>query len=183
MKNLIIAKRYAKALFNLAKEENKIEQYGEELAGLVLIFETNPELANVIQSPLFPEASRKAIFSSIISSANLTPIMTSLMNILIEKNRVVHIAEIKDYYMALIDEHANVARAKISAAVEMDEKAIHDVAKALQKLTGKKIVVDFQQDPELIGGLVTRIGDLVLDGSVRTQLFNIRETMKRGELG
>lgn len=183
MKNLIIAKRYAKALFNLAQEEGKIEQYGEELAALVQLFEANPELAAVIQSPLYPEAARKTIFTSVVASANPTPIMTSLMNLLIEKGRVAHLAEIKDYYMALIDEHANVARAKISAAVEMDEKAIQDVAKALQKLTGKKIVVDFEQDQQLIGGLVARIGDLVLDGSVRTQLFNIRETMKRGELG
>ncbi len=183
MKNLIIAKRYAKALFNLAREEGKIEQYGEELAGLVQLFDANPELAVVIQSPLYPEAARKAIFASIVSSASLTPIMTSLMNLLIEKNRMANLSEIKDYYMGLIDEHANVARAKISAAVELDEKVIQDVAATLQKLTGKKIVVDFQQDAGLIGGLVARIGDLVLDGSVRTQLFNIRETLKRGELG
>jgi len=183
VKNLIIAKRYAKALFNLAREEGKIEQYGEELAGLVQLFDTNPELANVIQSPLYPEAAREAIFASIATSANLTPIMKSLMNLLIEKKRVVNLAEIKDYYMGLIDEHANVARAKISAAVELDEKAVQQVAASLEKLTGKKIVVDLHQDPELIGGLVARIGDLVLDGSVRTQLFNIRETLKRGELG
>ena len=182
MKNLIIAKRYAKALFNLAREEAKVEQYGEELAGLVQLFEANPELAGIIQSPLHPEAARKAIFASIISSANLTPIMTSLVNLLIEKNRVANLVEINEYYLGLVDEHANVARAKISAAVELDEKVIQDIAATLQKLTGKKIVVDFQQDTGLIGGLVARIGDLVLDGSVRTQLFNIRETLKRGEL-
>jgi F-type H+-transporting ATPase subunit delta len=183
VKNLIIAKRYAKALFNLAREEGKVEAYGEELAGLVQLFDANPELAGVIQSPLYPEAARKAIFTSIVTSANLTPIMKSLVNLLIEKNRVTNLGEIKDYYMGLIDEHANVARAKITAAVGLDEKVIGQVAASLEKLTGKKIAVDFQQDPALIGGLVARIGDLVLDGSVRTQLFNIRETLKRGELG
>jgi F-type H+-transporting ATPase subunit delta len=183
VKNLIIAKRYAKALFNLAKEEAKIEQYGEELAGLVQIFESSPELADAIQSPLYPEAARKAIFASIAASVSLTPIMKSLVNLLIEKNRVISLGEISEYYKGLIDEHGNVARAKVSAAVPLTDTVVQEIASTLEKMTGKKIVVEFQQDPELIGGVVARIGDLVLDGSVRTQLFNIRETLKRGELG
>jgi F-type H+-transporting ATPase subunit delta len=183
VKNLIIAKRYAKALFNLAHEEGRIEQYREELAGIVDLFEANPNLASVLQSPLYPEAARKAIMASVVTSANLSPILASLMNLLIEKNRIAHLAGIKDYYLGLIDDHANVARAKITAAVELDAQVIQEISAALEKMTGKKIVVDFEQNAELIGGLVARIGDLVLDGSVRTQLFNIRETMKRGELG
>jgi F-type H+-transporting ATPase subunit delta len=183
VKNLIIAKRYAKALFSLAKEEAKIEQYGEELAGLVRLFETTPELADAIQNPLYPEAARKSIFASIAASAGLTPIMKSLVNLLIERNRVVSLGEISEYYSGLIDEHANVARAKVSAAVPLEDKVVQEIALSLEKMTGKKIVVEFQADPELIGGVVARIGDLVLDGSVRTQLFNLRETLKRGELG
>jgi F-type H+-transporting ATPase subunit delta len=183
VKNLIIAKRYAKALFHLAKQEGKIEQYGEELTGLVQIFESTPELADAIQSPLYPEAARKSIFVSIAASVGLTPIMKSLVNLLIEKNRVTNLGEISEYYRGLIDEHANVARAKVSAAVPLSDTVVQEIASTLEKMTGKKIVVEFQQDPELIGGVVARIGDLVLDGSVRTQLFNIRETLKRGELG
>jgi F-type H+-transporting ATPase subunit delta len=183
VKNLIIAKRYAKALFNLAKEEAKVEQYGQELAGLVQVFEASPELFDAIQSPLYPEAARKSILESIAGSVGLTPIMKSLVSMLIEKNRVANLGEISEYYKGLIDEDANVARAKVSAAVPLEDNVIREIAATLEKMTGKKIVVEFQQDPELIGGVVARIGDLVLDGSVRTQLFNIRETLKRGELG
>jgi F-type H+-transporting ATPase subunit delta len=183
VKNLIIAKRYAKALFNLAQEEAKIDQYGEELAGLVRLFETTPELADAIQNPLYPEATRKSIFASIAASAGLTPIMKSLVNLLIEKHRLVNLGEISEYYSGLIDEHANVARAQVRAAVPLEDKVVQEIALSLEKMTGKKIVVEFQADPELIGGVVARIGDLVLDGSVRTQLFNLRETLKRGELG
>ena len=99
MKNLIIAKRYAKALFNLAREDGKIEQYGEELAGLVQLFEADPELADAIQSPSYPEAARKVDFCvALAASVSLTPIMKSLVNLLIEKNRVSNLGEINEYY-------------------------------------------------------------------------------------
>jgi F-type H+-transporting ATPase subunit delta len=107
----------------------------------------------------------------------------SFLTLLIEKNRVGHLQDIRDYYYRLIDEHSNVARAKVSAASHLDESAIAEISQSLEKIVGKKIIVDFETDPELIGGVVARIGDLVLDGSVKTQLYNIKETLKRGELG
>jgi F-type H+-transporting ATPase subunit delta len=94
-----------------------------------------------------------------------------------------NLAEIAEYYDKLIDEHNNVARAKVKAATVLDEGSIQSIAQALEKITGKKVAVEFQQDPTLIGGVVAQIGDLVLDGSVRRQLLNLKETMKRGALG
>jgi len=183
VKNLIIAKRYAKALFNLAKAEKKIEQYGDELDGMDRLLDEIPELANAIQSPLYPEAARKSIFATLAEKVGSTPIMKSLFNLLIEKNRVIHLKDINTYYKALIDENANVARAQLTTAVELDDAAVAEIAQTLEKMTGKKIIVELQHDPDLIGGVVARIGDLVLDGSVRTQLLNIKESLKRGELG
>lgn len=182
MKNLVIAKRYAKALFNLAREEAKIDQYGNELAGLVRMFAEIGDLANAIQSPLYPEAARKAIFANLAERLGSSPTIKSFINLLIEKNRVLHLSDILDYYQRLIDEHANVARAQVSAAVALDDKILQDIAVALGTLTGKKVAVEFHQEPGLIGGVVARIGDLVLDGSVRTQLYNFKESQKRGEL-
>jgi F-type H+-transporting ATPase subunit delta len=109
--------------------------------------------------------------------------MKSLFNLLIEKNRVIHLKDINTFYKALIDENANVARAQLTTAVELDDAAVGEIAQTLEKMTGKKIIVELQHDPDLIGGVVARIGDLVLDGSVRTQLLNIKESLKRGELG
>jgi F-type H+-transporting ATPase subunit delta len=183
VRNLVIAKRYAKALFNLAKDEGQIDQYGQELDGFVQLLNSLPDLTNAIQNPLYPEGARKDVFNSIADKAGLTPIMKSFVNLLITKNRVGNLAEIKEYYSRLIDENANIARADLTAAVELDEQAIGDIARSLEKMTGKKVVVHFQQDPSLIGGLVARIGDLVLDGSIRSQLLGIKESLKRGELG
>jgi F-type H+-transporting ATPase subunit delta len=183
VKNLIIAKRYAKALFNLAEGDGKVEQYGQELDGFVRLSGELPELANAIQNPLYPEAARKSVFHAIAHGAGLSPILNSFINLLIEKKRVQNVGEIAEYYHKLIDEYANVARAQITAATQLDENVIQEIAQTLEKMTGKHVVVEFQQDAGLIGGVVAKIGDTVLDGSVKRQLLNFKETMKRGALG
>lgn len=183
MRNLVIAKRYAKALFNLALEEGQVEQYGQELDYLVRLLVELPDLADAVQNPLYPEAARKNVFRAVADKAETTPIMKSFINLLVEKRRVQHLGDISEYYHKLIDEHANIARARIKAATPLDDQAIQQIASSLEKMTGKKVAVEFEQDPELIGGVLAQIGDLVLDGSVRRQLLNIKESLKRGELG
>jgi F-type H+-transporting ATPase subunit delta len=183
VKNLIIAKRYAKALFNLAQDDDKVEQYGQELDGFVRLLGELPDLANAMQNPLYAEAARKAVFRSIAEKVGLSPIIMSFINLLIEKKRVQNIAEIAEFYHRLIDAHANIARAQIKAATELNEDVVQEIAQTLEKMTGKHVVVEFQQDSSLIGGIVAKIGDVVLDGSVRRQLLTFKETMKRGALG
>jgi F-type H+-transporting ATPase subunit delta len=183
VKNLVIAKRYAKALFNLAQEDGKVERYGEELDGFVRLLGELPDLANAIQNPLYTEAARKLVFQTVADKIGLSAILKSFINLLIEKKRVQNVAEIAEYYHKLIDEHANIARARIKAATQLDEGVVQEIAQTLEKMTGKKVLVEFQQDSSLIGGVVAQIGDLVLDGSVKRQLIHFKETMKRGALG
>jgi F-type H+-transporting ATPase subunit delta len=183
VKNLIIAKRYSRALFNLAEEEMAIEQYGSELDDFNAILKQLPDLGNALRNPLYPEATKKTIFQSVASSMELSPVMKSFLNLLIEKGRIQNLPDIGDYYHRLIDEHSNIARAKVMAAVELDEMDLRDIAATLEKKVGKKIVVEFQRDPSLLGGVFAQIGDFVLDGSVRRQLLNFKESLKRGAVG
>ncbi|MCE5244422.1 MAG: ATP synthase F1 subunit delta [Syntrophobacteraceae bacterium] len=182
MKNLVIAKRYAKALFNLALDGGWVGQYGRELDDFVRLLKDFPELAEAIQNPLYPETTRKELFFAVADKADTSPILRSFISLLIEKKRVQHLDEIAEYYHRLIDEHSNVARAQIKAATELDDDIIQDISHTLENMTGKRIVVEFQQDPSLIGGVVAQIGDLVLDGSVKRQLLNFKESLKRGVL-
>jgi F-type H+-transporting ATPase subunit delta len=183
VRNLVIAKRYAKALFNLALAGGTIEQFGQELDDFVKLLRELPDLADGIQNPLYPDAVKKKLFVTVAEKTGLTPIMKNFIDLLIAKKRVEYLADISEYYHKLTDENANVARAQLKAATQLDEKAIQEIAKTLEKMTGKKIVVEFQEDPSLIGGVVAQIGDLVLDGSVRRQLLGFKETLKRGALG
>jgi F-type H+-transporting ATPase subunit delta len=183
VRNQVIAKRYSKALFSLAQDGGWVGQYGKELDDFVQLLKDNPELADAVQNPLFPEATRKSLFKSVVDRTEMSPVVRSFINLLLEKKRVQHLGEIAEYYHKLIDEHSNVARAQIKAATQLDEQVIQEIAQTLENMTGKRIVVEFEQDPSLIGGVVARIGDLVLDGSVKRQLINFKESMKRGMLG
>lgn len=183
MKNLVIAKRYAKALFTIARDGKAVEPYGEALAGFRGMLQQFPELGDSVSNPFYPEDARKRVFESIAAKMELDPIVKQFINLLIEKGRIGSFGDICDYYHKLVDEHLNIARAEVTAAVKLDDNAIKTISKTLAKMTGKKVMVNFEQDPALIGGVIARIGDLVIDGSVRTQLQNIKESLKRGELG
>lgn len=183
MKNLVIAKRYSRALFNLAEEDKAIERYGDELDGFNQLMAEVPDLGGALRNPLYPEATKIKIFNKVTKKMKLSPVMKSFFTLLITKNRVQHLPEIKDYYHILIDEHSNIARAKVRAAVELGEDDLGQIAATLEKKIGKKIVVEFEQDPSLLGGVYAQIGDFVLDGSVRRQLLNFKESLKRGAVG
>jgi F-type H+-transporting ATPase subunit delta len=119
----------------------------------------------------------------VAAQLELSPIMKSFINLLIEKKRIQYLPDILDYYDTLIDEHSNIARAKVKAAVKLNEADLDEIAASLEKKIGKKIVVEFQQDQTLLGGVFAQVGDFVLDGSVRRQLLNFKESLKRGAVG
>jgi len=113
----------------------------------------------------------------------LAPVRKGFLTLLVEKGRIQYLPDIGDYYHKLMDEYSNIARAKVKAAVELGEGDLEQIAATLEKRIGKKIVVEFERDPSLLGGVFAQIGDFVLDGSVRKQLLNFKESLKRGAVG
>lgn len=181
MKNLAIARRYAKALLLIGKQDGQTEQYRRELEGVANIMAKQKELANTVANPLYNLEERKKVFQGIISKLKLSKVMSSFLMLLFEKGRVSFIISINDFFQKLADELKGVARASLVSAIELPAETIEKIRSALSKKTGKEIALEVKQDPGLIGGIVTKIGDLVLDGSIKTQLLNMRESLKRGE--
>jgi F-type H+-transporting ATPase subunit delta len=107
--------------------------------------------------------------------------MKSFLLLLFDKGRIGFIDSINDFYQKLADELNGIARASLVSATPLSEDTVEKIRAALSQKTSKKIILEVEQDPELIGGIVTKIGDLVWDGSIKTQLSNMRETLKRGE--
>jgi F-type H+-transporting ATPase subunit delta len=107
--------------------------------------------------------------------------MKSFLLLLFDKGRIGFIDSIDDFYQKLADDLKGIARASLLSATELSEDTVEKIRTALSKKTNKEIILAVEQDPELIGGIVTQIGDLVWDGSIKTQLSNMRETLKRGE--
>jgi F-type H+-transporting ATPase subunit delta len=183
VKNQVIAKRYSRALFNLAQEAKAVEQYGTELDGFSEVLQDMPDLENALRNPLYPEAVKRALILKVTDQLDLSPVVKSFLKLLVEKRRMQHLPEIAEYYHKLIDDYSNIARAKVKAAVRLGGGEIKEIAAALEKKIGKKIVVEFEQDSSLIGGVFAQVGDVVLDGSVKRQLLNFKESLKRGAVG
>ena len=181
MKNLAIARRYAKALLLIGKEDGQTETYREELKAFSDLIEREGNLSQAITNPLYDAAARKNVLNAVLEKLSLSKVMNAFLLLLFDKGRVGFLVNINDFYQKLADELKGVARASLVSATELSSETIEKIRSSLSQKTGKDIVLECGQDSSLIGGIVTRIGDLVLDGSIKTQLLNMRESLKRGE--
>ncbi len=181
MKNLAVARRYAKALLLIGKENGQADAYREELDGFATLVADNPGLKQALENPLYDTADRKRVLHTIIEKIEMSDVMKSFLSLLFDKGRIGFLDSVNDFYQKLADELKGIARASVVSASDLTPATIDQIRKALSQMTGKDIKLEVDQDPSLIGGIVSRIGDLVLDGSIKTQLLNMRETLKRGE--
>ena len=181
MKNLAIARRYAKALLLIGKEDGQAEAYRQELVSLSELLEKEMELERVISNPLYDISSRRKLLEIVIGKLDLSRVTISFIMFLFDKGRIGFIRNISDYYEKLADELKGVARAELISATDLSTGAVDKIRRSISDMIGKEVILDAKQDPGIIGGVVTRIGDLVLDGSIKTQLLNMKESLKRGE--
>jgi F-type H+-transporting ATPase subunit delta len=176
-----ISRRYAKALFSLGEGDGQYVQYGKNLEEFALFCKENDEFFRVISSRLFPVEDREKILEDILKKSNLTEMVSNFLKLLIDKSRIGAISEISEYYSKLTDEISNITRAEIFTAKPLQKDALSNLEKALSSLVSKEVKTEVKEDKALIGGLLVKIGDLVLDGSVRAQLEGLKESLKRGE--
>ena len=176
----IVAKRYAKALVRIGQEDEQYEQYGRELLSFGEVLEASVELQAVMENPIYDKEQKKALFHALNAGLKLSPVLTHFILLLIDKRRLGYFMEIMTCYDRLADEVAGRVRARVASAVPLPEPAIQAIRKRLESMTGKTVIVTVQEDPGLIGGVVTQIGDIIYDGSIRTQLAGITETLMKG---
>ncbi|CAB5082482.1 ATP synthase delta chain (EC [Olavius algarvensis associated proteobacterium Delta 3] len=181
MKNFAIARRYAKALLLIGKEDGKADTYRQELSGIAGLIEGDSALKQAITNPLYNAAGRRQVLEAVVGKLNLSKVMTSFLLLLFDKGRIGFLTTISDFFEKMVDELQGLARASLVSAGELPGETVEKIRVALSKRIGKEVTLEVEQDPSLIGGIVTRIGDLVLDGSIKTQLISMRESLKRGE--
>lgn len=180
MSNSAISIRYAKALLNIASEEKLVEQYAEELAGVATVLEREDVLRLLLDSPTFPLAKKTAIMHDIVEHLKLSRGMRNFLDLLLEKGRIAYLPQIGVNYRKFADELSGVVRAKIKAANKLTKKRTEDIQQGLEKQTGKQVVLSVEIDKSLIGGLQAEMGGKLFDGSVKTQLKRIADTLAKG---
>ena len=117
-----------------------------------------------------------------IDLLQLPPMVSNLLQLLLDKHRLNVVDGVAQAYQEMVDEVENVKRAKIKTAIYLDDATQDQLRKTLEKLTGSTVVMEVQEDPSIIGGVVAKVGDLVLDGSVRSQIDSLRESLIKGEV-
>jgi len=166
------AKRYAKAIFELAQDEGKVEEWNRRLAQVSEII-SDPEVARVLTNPTISTEQRMALVSDLFDSGEAT----NLAKLLIESGRVRDVEAIARELQHLTDEAEDRLRATVTTAVELSSKDRDRVADELSKQMGKEIHLDVVVDPRILGGLKLQYGDRLVDASVATRLQQLRRRL------
>ena len=159
-----VSKRYAKALLSLGQEDGNFEQYGRDLRDFSNFCKANEEFRQVIANRVFPIEDRKKILQMPLEKSGFSNVVKNFLNLLLDKERIGAIDDITRYYGRLTDEISNIARAEVVTARPMKDDAQSRLEQVLADLTSKSIKVEVTEDESLIGGIIVKIGDLVLDG-------------------
>jgi len=117
----------------------------------------------------------------LIKALGADKLMTRFLNLLVEKKRTDILPELAAEYQAIVDKDQNICRSNVISATELSEDLQGKVQATLENITGKKVILATEVDPSIIGGIVAKVGDLVLDGSIKTQLAGLNESIKGSE--
>jgi F-type H+-transporting ATPase subunit delta len=179
--NTVLAKRYAKALFQVGKEENGLDEFNKALSEMAQLYAEMPEVGDVLTNPLYPQEVREKVMTHLIEAMKAPAMMANFFNLLVQKRRADVLLDIAEVFRALVDEDRNVCQGKVISATEISSDLNDKIKATLEKITGKQVVVANEVDPAIIGGIIARVGDLVLDGSIKTQLKGLEESIKGSE--
>ncbi|GAB4347574.1 MAG: ATP synthase F1 subunit delta [Desulfobulbaceae bacterium] len=178
MRQTILARRYAKALFSLGKEQGKLEEYNEALAAIAELYAESPEVGDSLTNPLYPLEARKKVMAGIASAVQADKFLAAFLNLLVEKHRAAILPDIAEEMQVMVDTEQGISHGSVISAVELDEALLDKIKATLEKLTGNRVILETSVDPSIIGGIIAKVGDLVLDGSIKTQLNGLKESIK-----
>lgn len=180
MINNAIARRYAKALVQLGSENGLIERFSQELKAINGLVAGNAELRAAFGNPAFTAEQKKQIMRDLIARLQTSELVANFVLLLVDKNRVVFLGQIVETYEKLADEQSGVIRPVITTAFALDDAQIASITGALEQKTGKKVLPQVTVDQSLIGGVLTQIGDIAYDSSVKSQLARINDILQKG---
>jgi F-type H+-transporting ATPase subunit delta len=180
--DLTVARRYAKALLTLGKEDGNYQEYGEAISGFAALLQREPELKDALLNPVHSRDDRRKLLLRMIDLLQMPPMVANLLQLMFDKLRLNALDGVAMAYQQLLDVVDNVSRAKVKTAIHLDEATQDRLRQTMEKLTGSTVMMEVEEDPSIIGGIVARVGDLVLDGSVRTQINSLRESLIKGEV-
>lgn len=178
-----LGRRYARALVALGQEGNCVERLDRDLAAFAEVMDAGDgALRGVLNNPGLTQEERRAVLDEVLKRIQLHPFVRNMLRLLNDKSRFFAFDDVRRAYSELADELAGRVRATVTTARPLGLSLRAQVQAALAKATGKDVVVTFENDPDLLGGIVARVGDKLYDASVRARLGELEQALLRGEI-
>jgi F-type H+-transporting ATPase subunit delta len=172
-----IARRYAGALADIATQRGETREVQQELLAWADMLRANPNLREIFANPTIALDKKRAVLKRLLEIGKPRSTTANLLKVLLQNQRLTELDEINRKFAEVLDARAGVVAARVTTARPVSATTQQSLEARLHSLTGKKVRIEFDTDPAMIGGLVTRIGSTVYDGSVRNQLEQIKEKM------
>ena len=172
----VIANRYAEALFQLSEEENITKEIYSELNDVVDIVKSNKELENVLKSPLISKSEKVELIEKLFSD-KINKHLKNFLKILVEKGRINSLKTIETTFKQLLNDKHNIIEGTVISAVPREEKQIKELEEKLSKKYNKNVTLENKVDESILGGVLVRLGNTQIDGSVKTRLDNIKDQL------
>ncbi len=178
MTNKTAAKRYARALFDVAiAEQGNLEAVEQELAAFSDLLTTHAALGKVLLNPAVPAPRKDSAVAALVKSGKISPIVARLLALLAGRDRLVLLPDLVAAYRDRLLDHQKVVRAEVTSAAPLAADRAKTIERTLAQVTGRSVKLSTRVDAALIGGLVARVGGTVYDGSVTTQLKKMKQSL------
>ena len=175
-----IARRYSTALADVVADTGETEAVKIELTAWGEMFKSSADLQNVFSNPTVPHYSKERLLEDLIAKTKPTNTTANFVRVLLQNGRLTDLGDINERFAAVLDERSGLVSAEITSARELPGDERSEFEKNLETLTGKRVSITYAINTDIIGGVVTRIGSTVYDGSVKTKLENLREQLING---
>ena len=172
-----VSRRYARAIYELGVDTGSLDKLVAELESVANMLAASEDLRKTTDNPLVSPEGKKAVLGQISDRLLLGSVSKNTVMMLAERRRLMLLPEIVQLLKEMSDLRAGVVRAVVTTAIPMSDAYYDKLRVVLEKLTGRKVVLDKETDPTIIAGVVTRIGDRVLDGSIKTRLQSLKNSM------
>jgi F-type H+-transporting ATPase subunit delta len=176
-----VARRYARALIGVAAENGRHEKIGEELSAMAAAL-SSAEARAVLTNPIYTQAQIRQLVQELGKRMKISPAFSSFLNLLVDRQRLTEIDGIARVYGELLDEMVGRVRAVVTSALPLSKDELARVRDALAAATRKAVTLETKTDASIVGGLVAQVGNVVWDGSLRTQLEKLRDELKQAPL-
>ncbi len=175
-----VARRYANALADVVLQSGETEKIKSELQTWHEMMKSNADLREAFQNPAIQQQHKAKVLEGLLEKTKPTATTANFLRVLLSNDRLNELGEVNERFTKVLEERSGVTAAEITSARQLSEAEKKDLQINLEKLTGKKVNLNFNIKAELIGGVVTRIGSTIYDGSVRTQLENLKQQLVNG---